>query len=199
MKAAILYSADSAPVYGDFGEPAAAEGSQIVEFVAGGSLQQKLQSMPLPPRAAAQLTALLAQAVQAAHDKGILHRDLKPENLFYTSDQVLKVLDFGIARIFEGQDKTGTRQGFIMGTPAFMAPEQALAKWDEVDARTDIWAAGAMMLTLLSGRHVHEGQTGNEQLIRSATTPNAARQPIASVKMPGMKRPLKPPTLAPTM
>jgi serine/threonine-protein kinase len=114
----------------------------------------------------------LLDVLAVAHEKGIVHRDIKPENLFLTREGTLKVLDFGIARIFEGsRDKKGTQAGYIMGTPAFMAPEQALAHWDEVDGRTDIWAVGATMFTLLSGQYVHEGQTGNEQLIRSATTP----------------------------
>ncbi len=117
----------------------------------------------------------LLDVLAAAHDKGIVHRDVKPENLFLTRAGGLKVLDFGIARIFEGsREKTGTRAGFVMGTPAFMAPEQALARWEDVDARTDIWAVGATMFTLLTGKHVHEGRTGNEQLIRSATTPAAS-------------------------
>jgi tRNA A-37 threonylcarbamoyl transferase component Bud32 len=121
----------------------------------------------------------LLDVLASAHDKGIVHRDIKPENLFLTREGTLKVLDFGIARIFEGaREQKGTRQGYIMGTPAFMSPEQALAHWDQVDGRTDLWAVGATMFTLLTGRHVHEAQTGNEQLIRSATTPAVS---IASV------------------
>ena len=70
-----------------------------------------------------------------------------------------------------GRGRRRRRAGVVMGTPAFMAPEQARARWDEVDGRTDLWAVGATMFTLLSGRHVHEGASGNEQLILSATTP----------------------------
>jgi len=127
----------------------------------------------------------LLDVLAAAHDKSIVHRDIKPENLFLTRQGVLKVLDFGIARIFESQQQQKkTRAGMVMGTPAFMAPEQALAKWDEVDGRTDLWAVGATMFTLLSGRNVHEAETGNEQLIKSATQPAPS---IASV-VPGLPR-----------
>jgi len=100
-----------------------------------------------------------------------VHRDLKPENLFLTSEGRLKVLDFGIARLREQSRATGagTRAGSVLGTPAFMAPEQALGRWNEVDQRTDIWAVGATAFTLLSGRFVHEAQTIQEQLVLSAT------------------------------
>jgi serine/threonine-protein kinase len=113
----------------------------------------------------------LLDVLAVAHTKGIVHRDIKPENLFLTRDGTLKVLDFGIARVFETQQdaKQATRAGQIIGTPAYMAPEQALAKWDEIDGRTDVWAVGATMFTLLSGRHVHEARTGTEQLVYSAT------------------------------
>jgi serine/threonine-protein kinase len=108
----------------------------------------------------------------AAHVKGVVHRDIKPENLFLLSTGGLKVLDFGIARVLEGAPvRTATQVGAIMGTPAFMAPEQALARWDEVDGRTDLWAVAATMFTLLSGQHVHEATNGNEQLVKSATQP----------------------------
>lgn len=123
----------------------------------------------------------LLDVLAAAHAKDVVHRDIKPENLFLTRQGALKVLDFGIARIFEAQQsKKQTRAGTVMGTPAFMAPEQALARWDLVDGRTDLWAVGATMFTLLSGRYVHEGQTGNEQLILSATTPARSVATVAT-------------------
>ncbi len=114
----------------------------------------------------------LLDVLAAAHAKNVVHRDVKPENLFITKVGQLKVLDFGIAKVFEARlgRTTSTRVGVVMGTPAFMAPEQARARWDEVDGRTDLWAVGATMFTLLTGRHVHEGVSGNEQLILSATT-----------------------------
>ena len=114
----------------------------------------------------------LLDVLAAAHAKNVVHRDIKPENLFLTKNGVVKVLDFGIARVLEARQarsSNSTRAGMVMGTPAFMAPEQALAHWDKVDGRTDLWAVGATMFTLLVGRHVHEGEGGNEQLIRAAT------------------------------
>jgi serine/threonine-protein kinase len=107
-----------------------------------------------------------------AHEKGVVHRDLKPDNLFLTRSGQIKILDFGIARLREvSTNTTQTRAGSVMGTPAFMAPEQARGRWDEVDPRTDIWAAAATMFTLLTGRYVHEGETVQEQLILAATKP----------------------------
>jgi serine/threonine-protein kinase len=123
----------------------------------------------------------LLDVLASAHEKGIVHRDIKPENLFLARGIGLKVLDFGIARVFEGtRSKTETKAGLIMGTPAFMAPEQALAKWDEVDGRTDLWAVGAMIFTLLSGEHVHEAATGNE-VGRGARGPRAGLRSHAPV------------------
>ena len=118
------------------------------------------------------IAAAVLDVLAAAHAKGVVHRDVKPENLFLLRGGGLKVLDFGIARVLEGtRSRTETRAGTVMGTPAFMAPEQALAKWDEVDGRTDLWAVAATMFTLLSGQHVHEGANGNEQFVKSATQP----------------------------
>jgi serine/threonine-protein kinase len=116
----------------------------------------------------------LLDVLVAAHAKGILHRDLKPENLFLTNEGQIKILDFGIARLREltaGQTAGSTRSGSLLGTPAFMAPEQARGRSQDVDERTDLWAVGATMYTLLSGKFVHEADTINEQLIQTATQP----------------------------
>jgi eukaryotic-like serine/threonine-protein kinase len=111
--------------------------------------------------------------LQQAHEKGIVHRDIKPENLFITNDGKLKVLDFGIARLDEaaGAARKRTRTGFLLGTPGYMAPEQAAGRPNEVDGRTDLWAVGATMFNLLSGFSVHEGETYSLQLIHAATRP----------------------------
>jgi serine/threonine-protein kinase len=115
----------------------------------------------------------LLDVLAAAHAKGICHRDIKPDNLFVTKTGVLKVFDFGIAQLREGPAPAAavTRDGSIMGTPAFMAPEQARGRWDLVDAQTDLWAAGATLYTLLSGRFVHEADTVNEQLALAMMSP----------------------------
>jgi serine/threonine-protein kinase len=114
-----------------------------------------------------------------AHAAGVVHRDLKPENLFLNHDGQLKVLDFGIARLREqGESLTATRTGVVMGTPAFMAPEQARGRWESVDHRTDLWAVGATMFTLLTGRYVHGGGTVNEMLASAITRP---AQPIHEI------------------
>ncbi len=110
----------------------------------------------------------LLDALAAAEEKGVLHRDIKPANLFWTSDGTLKLLDFGIARM-TNDTGTATASGRVFGTPAFMSPEQAMGKRSDVDHRSDLWAVGATMFTLLTGRFVHEAETAMQQMLHTAS------------------------------
>jgi eukaryotic-like serine/threonine-protein kinase len=131
------------------------------------------------------ITDQVLDVLAAAHAKGIVHRDLKPDNLFVTREGAVKVLDFGIARLREGT-ANATVTGISMGTPSYMAQEQARGLWNEVDQRTDLWAVGATIFACLTGRVVHEGRTANEQLL-SAMTKSAP--PIRSL-VPDTPRPV---------
>jgi len=122
-----------------------------LEYAEGGSLARRLAGRPQPPLQAAQTLAILARAVHAAHQCGIIHRDLKPANVLLTADDVPKVTDFGLAKQL-GEESGQTRSGVIMGTPSYMAPEQAMGKAGAVSAATDIYALGAILYELLTGR-----------------------------------------------
>jgi serine/threonine-protein kinase len=122
-----------------------------LEFVAGGSLAQKLAGTPLPAHQAAQLVKMLAEAVQAAHERGIIHRDLKPANVLLTAEGVPKITDFGLAKRLNAGTSL-TQSGVLMGTPSYMAPEQAGSKTKEIGPATDIYALGAILYELLTGR-----------------------------------------------
>jgi len=126
----------------------------------------------LPLSASLDIMDQLLDVLDAAHAKAVIHRDIKPANIFLRRDGQVKVLDFGIARL---RDATAglqsTRTGAMLGTPAFMAPEQALAEGGDVDPRTDLWAAGATLFTMISGHCVHEGNNARQVLIRAATAP----------------------------
>lgn len=113
----------------------------------------------------------LLDVIAAAHAKGIVHRDIKPDNVFVTTDGVLKVLDFGIARLRDATSNHATNTGMLLGTPAFMAPEQALAQSSLIDGLTDVWAVGATMFSLLSGGIVHVGDNPQQLMVQAATQP----------------------------
>jgi tetratricopeptide (TPR) repeat protein len=122
-----------------------------LEFVAGGSLAKKLAGKPQPAREAAQLVETLARAMHFAHQHGIMHRDLKPANVLLTSDGVPKITDFGLAKRLEA-DSSQTRSGTLVGTPSYMAPEQARGQVREVGPPADVYALGAILYELLTGR-----------------------------------------------
>jgi serine/threonine-protein kinase len=114
----------------------------------------------------------LLDVLAAAHLAKIIHRDIKPENVFVMHDDSIRVLDFGVAHLAEeAQYVSRTCSGRAVGTPAFMAPEQALGRLRAVDARTDLWAVGATMFSLLTGRFVHEAETAGEIVVYAATRP----------------------------
>jgi eukaryotic-like serine/threonine-protein kinase len=125
----------------------------------------------LPLSAVLSIGHQLLDVLASAHARGIVHRDIKPQNLVLTPEAQLKVLDFGIARLKDVATNSTTGTGLVVGTPAFMAPEQAMGKASEIDALTDIWAAGAVLFTLASGRFVHEGETAQQIVFQTGTTP----------------------------
>ncbi len=122
-----------------------------MSFVDGGSLAQRVREGPLPPREAAGLVEQIARAVGHAHDHGIIHRDLKPANILLDKDGNPKVSDFGLAKKVAG-DSNLTVAGQLMGTPSYMAPEQAAGRTTEIGPAADIYALGAILYCLLTGR-----------------------------------------------
>jgi len=145
----------------------------VMELLRGETIDARAQKQGgrLPILDTIDIVDQTLAVLEAAHAQTIVHRDLKPENLFMTDQRQLKVLDFGIARLHEEKHAKRTQTGLVMGTPAFMAPEQAMGRWNEVDARTDLWAVGATAFTLLTGLPVHEAETAGEMLIAAATRP----------------------------
>ena len=108
----------------------------------------------------------------AAHAHGIIHRDIKPANVFVCHDGSIRVLDFGIARFHEtGASVSHTQAGGVMGSPGYMPSEQARGHVDRIDARTDVWSAGATLYTMVSGQRLHDAETANESLLQAMVEP----------------------------
>jgi eukaryotic-like serine/threonine-protein kinase len=152
----------------------------VMELLEGESLNERWihAGKNLPSEEVLRITDHLLDILAAAHDRGIVHRDVTPGNVFMTTGGALKVLDFGIARYEDGSGRTATQTGMVFGTPGFMAPEQARGQVDLIDAKTDLWAVGAMMFALISGRLVHQGATLNERMLAAMTQP---APPIATI------------------
>jgi serine/threonine protein kinase/tetratricopeptide (TPR) repeat protein len=146
----------------------------VLEFVDGGTLARKLGDKPLPPRQAAQYVQTLARAVQAVHQRGILHRDLKPGNVLMAADGTPKITDFGLAKRFESQAAGDgghgasalTQTGAIMGTPCYMSPEQAAGRSREIGPATDIYALGAILYEMLTGRPPFNGASPTDTIMQ---------------------------------
>jgi serine/threonine-protein kinase len=145
-----------------------------LELVEGETLAERVAKGPVPVEETLEICRQIAEGVEAAHEKGVIHRDLKPANVKVTPEGKVKILDFGLAKAFEGQvpiadisqsptlTEEMTRAGVIMGTAAYMSPEQAKGK--VVDKRADIFAFGAILYELLTGRRAFEGETITETL-----------------------------------
>jgi serine/threonine-protein kinase len=148
------------------------EGSAVLvlELVSGENLSARAKSLGgvLDPHEVVEVASSVLEILAAAHDAGVIHRDVKPENVLRRSSGGYKLADFGLAGLgHELGMLTGT--GVALGTPAYMSPEQARADTREIDGRTDLWALGATMFTLLTGRYLHASSAPKNLIVAAAT------------------------------
>src|SRR3984957_1152734 len=146
----------------------------VMELVEGSTLAERIAQGKIPVDEALPFAKQIAEGLEYAHERGVVHRDLKPANVKITPDGAVKILDFGLARAIEGDpaavdistsptlSRMATQAGMILGTAAYMSPEQAKGK--TVDRRTDIWAFGCLLFEMLTGRRPFDGETVTDVL-----------------------------------
>jgi len=166
-----------------------------LEHVEGGTLAQRLQGGPLPPREAARLAETLARAMAYAHGRGLIHRDLKPSNVLLAADGTPKITDFGLAKRLASLDPASpgrqpgeglTTTGAILGTPSYMAPEQAAGKKD-VTPLCDVYALGALLYEMVTGRPPFRAPTPMDTILQVLT-----QEPVPPSRLqPGLPRDLE--------
>ncbi len=177
-EAQLLASLNHPNIAGIYGLEQEGDSSYLaMELVEGDDLSERIEARPLPLEEALDIAGQIAAALEEAHDKGIVHRDLKPANIKVTPDGKVKVLDFGLAKALTGDQGTsgaltelslsptmtaamGTQAGVILGTAAYMSPEQARGK--PVDRRADIWAFGVVLFEMLTGGGLYRGETATD-------------------------------------
>src|SRR5262249_7934218 len=134
-----------------------------MEYCPGGSLEKKLAGTPLSPKQAAEVAETVARAVHAAHQAGVVHRDLKPGNVLFGRDRQPRITDFGLAKQLDS-GPGHTRTGAVMGTPSYMAPEQAGGDAKRVGPTADVYSLGAILYEMLTGRPPFKAATSLETL-----------------------------------
>ena len=146
----------------------------VMELVEGSTLEERIAQGKIPVDEALPIAKQIAEGLEYAHERGVVHRDLKPANVKITPDGAVKILDFGLARALEGEpaavdistsptlSRMATQAGMILGTAAYMSPEQAKGK--TVDRRTDIWAFGGVLFEMLTGKKAFDGETVTDVL-----------------------------------
>ena len=208
---ASLSHANIGHIYGI--EDAGATKALVLELIEGPTLADRIAQGPIPVEEALKIALQLTEGVEAAHEKGIIHRDLKPANIKITPEGQVKILDFGLAKALEGEipsaselsqsptlTAAATQAGVLLGTAAYMSPEQARGK--PVDKRTDIWAFGAVLFEMLSGRRIFEGEDVTDTLASvlksdpewkalSAETPSVVRRLLQRCLMRDVQRRLR--------